>query len=183
MSSSLGLTTDPRARRTVQGTSQTSTDGCDADGNLVDYYCEAKQTCTIPPGQPDPLPLCTFTNTGNVLSQTYDCSGHCLNGACEARCPTFGDLMSYVSVDAETGSVTLENQTDHRRYACQLSFDAPNDSFDCKTGPMPGLIVKMLSQGLKSSYCTGGNFGAFGVGAEAASSSGPTTCDYDCVIP
>jgi hypothetical protein len=179
--SAVGLAADPRVQRTVQGTSQTSTDSCDADGNLVDYYCETKQTCTIP--GPDPLPNCTSVNTGNVLSQAYDCSGHCVNGTCESRCPTFGDLMSYVAVDAATGSATLENQTDHRRYVCQLSFDAANDNYDCKTGPMPGAKVKMLAQGLKSSYCTGGNFGGFGVGAEDAVLSDPPTCDYDCVIP
>jgi hypothetical protein len=122
-------------------------------------------------------------NTGKVVSKSYDCSGHCLNGTCSDRCPTFGDLLTYVAVDAATGAATFENQTDHRRYTCQLTFDESGDSYDCKTGPSVGLAVKMTAQGLKSSTCTGGDFGGFGIGPTGALATDPPTCDYECEIP
>jgi hypothetical protein len=176
-------TTDPQVQKTVQGTNGTFVDSCDAQGNLTDYYCETMQTCTFPTPQPDPLPMCTSMNTGKVVSNSYDCSGHCMNGTCSDRCPTFGDVLTYVTVDAATGAATFENQTDHRRYGCQLTFDASGDTYDCKTGPSVGLAVKMTAQGLKSWTCTGGDFGALGIGPTDALSTDPPTCDYDCVIP
>lgn len=122
-------------------------------------------------------------NTGKVISQTYDCSGHCVNGTCAAHCPTFTDLLSYIAVDSATGAATFENQTGHRRYVCQLEFDFPNDTYDCKADPTVGLVVKMVSQGLKTFLCTGGDFGAFGVGATDAGPIGGERCEYECVIP
>jgi hypothetical protein len=178
-----GDTTDPQLQRTVQGVNGTFVDSCDAQGNLMDYYCETMQTCTFGTPQPDPIPMCTSMNTGKVSSKSYDCSGHCVNGTCSDRCPAFGDLLTYLTVDKATGAATFENQTDHRRYACQLTFDASGDSYNCTTDPTVGLVVKMIAQGLKSLTCTGGDFGSFGIGPMSALSTDPQTCDYECTIP
>ena len=106
-----------------------------------------------------------------------------MNGACYARCPNFGDLMTYITVDSASGDATLQNQTDLRTYVCKLIFDAPGDNYDCKTGPEPGFVVKMVTQGLRSQYCTGGDFGGFGVNDKSASLSQTEKCGYGCVLP
>jgi hypothetical protein len=176
----VGEASDPGIKRTVQGTNGTFTDQCDGAGNLVDFQCESQMNCMPGPG-PDPLPICTMTDTGKVLSQSYDCSGHCADGTCYSRCPVLGDLLTYISVDSTTGDATLENQTDHHRYVCRLGFDAPGDAYDCKNQLMSGSVVEMVTQG--SQFCTGGPFGAFGVGAPGDASIGSDRCDYDCDVP
>jgi hypothetical protein len=174
----------PMMPRSVEGTNGTFMNHCDNTGNLVAYSCEAMTTCVAPSGQADPLPQCTTTETGKVVAQPFDCSGHCMAGGCYARCPALNDLFSYVSIDAATGDATLQDQTDHRRYICKLIFNGAKDGYDCKIGPMPGSVAIMVGQGLKSTLCTGGAIGTIGLDApDAGPAAGSGRCGYDCVVP
>jgi hypothetical protein len=175
----------PMVPRSVDGTNGTFTDHCDNTGNLVAYSCEAMTTCVLAPsGQADPLPQCKTTETGKVVAQTFDCSGHCMAGGCYARCPAVNDLFSYVSIDGATGDATLEDQTDRRRYICKLVFNGAKDGYDCKSGPMPGALAMMVGQGLKSTFCTGGAIGTIGLDApDAGTAAGSGRCAYDCTVP
>jgi len=180
---SVESTIGPAIRRSLRGTNGTFVDSCDDSGNLVDYECETKQVCD----GPWPNPTCTSEYTGNVIPQTYDCNGHCHDGACVARCPAPGDVLTYAAVDTFTGSVTFLNRRERLTYPCKLEFDVPDDSYDCKLDPMMGSAVHVVWQWLRTGYCTGGDFGTFGVDAVRASSldAGATesTCTYSCTLP
>ncbi len=168
---------DPSVQDTVRGTNGVFVDSCDPSGNLVDYLCETKNVCG-----PGPNPGCTEVATGAVISQNVDCSGHCTDGRCDGRCPTYDQRVSFVSVGM-AGAATIHNDTDGRTYACTLTFDAPNDSFDCTTGPHPGSMATITSLGLHGTYCTGKDFGSFGVMFDGVSSPGNEACTYGCSIP
>lgn len=168
---------DPSIQDTVSGTNGVFVDSCDPSGNLVDYLCETRNICG-----PGPNPGCTQVATGAVISQTVDCSGHCIDGRCDGRCPDFDQRVDFVSVGA-AGSATIHNDTDGRAYACTLVFDAPNDAFDCMTDPHAGSTATISSLGLQAAYCTGKGFGAIGLKFDGVTPVGNEACTYQCSIP
>jgi hypothetical protein len=173
-----GYILDPEVPGVVQGSNGTFADACDDDGNLIEYLCESRLLCG-----PGPNPACNSMNTGLVISELIDCSGHCSGAACAARCPNFGDRLVYRSFDPANGAATLENQTDQRSYECELSDDTADDGYDCLTAPTVGSEVKMVTQGLQTSQCTGGGFGTIGVTDLSASDQDWHRCAYACAIP
>jgi hypothetical protein len=78
--------------------------------------------------------------------------------------------MTFTCVDP-SGKVELVSYPDGRSYWCEVSFDNPNDAFNCKTGVSPGLKQAVTSGGLTSCAC--GTLGAIGF----------PNCTYDCVLP
>jgi len=157
---------DPATRKTISGTNGSFTDSCDGALNLLEYSCKTIAICSDPPN-----PSCTYVQTGEVISQPFDCGGTCKDGACASRCPAHGDTLSYLSVAAD-GGAKFRNESDGRVYECQLIFDAPNDAYDCKTGPTVGQRSVITSLGLRATFCTGGEFGNLGIGG----------CSYACRI-
>ena len=155
---------DPGTPGTVSGVNGAFTDECTPDGNLVEYLCETMQECDQPPN-----PACTTVLTGEVVSREFDCNGGCVGGACEDRCPEFGDQLTYLSVDAQ-GNVELRNETDGRKYSCELAFDMGG----C-TGKMAGETTIISALGLRGEPCTGGEFGNIGTGE-------PQQCSYVCTL-
>ena len=105
---------NPAVKDTLSGTNGVFTDSCDSQGNLVDYSCETRTVCG-----PGPNPDCSMFDTGRVVPESIDCSGHCMNGECDGRCPSIGQSYHFVAVGS-AGAVTLGNDTDGRTYACTL---------------------------------------------------------------
>jgi hypothetical protein len=173
-----GYILDPEVAGVVRGSNGTFADACDDDGNLIEFLCESQLICG-----PGPNPACTTMNTGLVISELIDCAGHCSGAACAARCPNFGDRLVYRSFDRATGAATLENQTDQRSYECELADDTADDGYDCLSAPSVGLEVKMVTQGLQTSQCTGGGFGTIGVTDLSAPDQDWHHCAYACAIP
>jgi hypothetical protein len=101
---------DPAVQDTLSGTNGVFTDSCDPQGNLVDYSCETATTCG-----PGPNPGCSMVDTGRVVPQSIDCSGHCVNGRCDGRCPSIGQGYHFVAV-GPAGAATLMNDSDGRTY-------------------------------------------------------------------
>ena len=164
-------------RSTASGVNGTFTDACDADGNVTEYLCEVNyEQCT--PNCWANCPPCA-TLTGQVVSQHFDCDGTCVDGTCAARCPSFGDRLRYLSVDA-SGNATFLNLADQRRYSCRLFWDTASDAYDCKTDAYAGLETQVSALGLFGSYCTGGTFGNIGVGVVTPASN--EACAYECTI-
>jgi hypothetical protein len=168
---------DPAVPDVVSGTNGVFSDACDAQGNLVDYYCETFNVCG-----PGPNPSCQMYLTGRVVSQNVDCSGHCSTASCDSRCPAIGQRFHYAAVGA-SGAATIVNDSDGRTYACSVLYDNPNDSFSCTTGPTVGMAGTITSLGMHGSYCTGKGFGNIGVTIDGVSAPGNETCAYGCDIP
>jgi hypothetical protein len=87
-----------------------------------------------------------------------------------------------VSIDA-AGNPVLDNTGDGRRYACTLSFDSARDAFDCKTGPRAEMTATITTLGLHGSFCTGADFGGFGVRFDGVPTPDNESCSYACSIP
>jgi hypothetical protein len=155
---------DPEERERTIGDNGTFEDACDADGNLIEYVCETQEMC-----EGFPNPACTTFLTGNVIEQLLNCSGHCVDATCEARCPAFDDIVRYLSIDA-SGNPELLNVTDGRNYSCDLIFDAGG----C-TSIVAGAERVITSLGLRGGPCTGADFGNIGT-------SDPQQCSYRCDI-
>jgi hypothetical protein len=164
---------DPAVPYIWTGTNGAFLDACDSSGNLTKHSCEAKLLC----GPGGPNPECNDFDTGLVLTQTVDCAGHCSGGACPSRCPTFGDTMTVQTLDA-SGNVTLRDAVDGRRFACQLSYDQPNDGFDCIADVHVGLAGTFSSQGFSGDYCTGANIGSLGLCYPSAAACVGQHCTY-----
>jgi hypothetical protein len=169
---------DPSSPSTVTGTNGTFGDSCTSAGDLTDYTCETASVCGSGVN-----PDCKLYETGRVIPTAVDCAGHCANGACDARCPTFNQVLRFVTVSSGSGDAVLDNTADGRRYTCTVSFDSKNDSFDCKTGPQPGMTVTITSMGLHSNYCAGADFGGFGVKFPNVANPDNESCAYECSIP
>jgi hypothetical protein len=107
-------TGNPEQRAEVTGANGTFSDLCAADGNLLEYVCEAETLC-----EGDINPACYTFQTGSVVAKTVDCVGSCMDGTCAARCPVTGDHVKYLVI-AETTAVFL-NETDGRSYGCATS--------------------------------------------------------------
>jgi hypothetical protein len=155
---------DPEERERTIGDNGTFEDTCAADGNLIEYVCETQIVC-----EGAPNPACTTLLTGNATEQVLNCSGHCVDGTCEARCPAVGDVIRYLSVDA-SGNPELSNVTDGRQYSCDLIFDAGG----C-TSIVADTERVITSLGLRGGPCTGADFGNIGT-------SDPQQCSYRCDI-
>ena len=168
---------DPSVQDTLTGTNGVFTDSCDSQGNLVDYSCETETVCG-----PGPTPGCSMYDTGRVVPQSIDCSGHCVNGRCDGRCPSIGQGYHFVAV-GPPGAATLMNDSDGRTYACSLIYDQSGDSFDCTTGPTAGLAGSITSLGLHGGYCTGQDFGNIGVTIDGVPAPDGQSCTYSCSIP
>jgi hypothetical protein len=63
-------------RETTTGTNGTFTDECDAEGKLVEYYCEYQLLCGTDMMDCAPYP------TGQAISRTTTCMFVCGGGAC-----------------------------------------------------------------------------------------------------
>jgi hypothetical protein len=168
---------DPSTPSEVHATNGTFIDSCTPAGDLTDYTCEAVAVCG-----PGPNPRCDAYETGRATPNAVDCAGHCINGACDGRCPTFNQVLRFVTV-SPSGDAVLDNTIDGRRYTCSVSFDSPHDTFDCKTGPQPGMTATITSLGLHGSYCTGANFGGFGVKFANVANPDNESCTYACSVP
>lgn len=149
---------NPTIEMIVQGTNGTLASLCDPQGNLSEPVCETQSSCG---GGPNPG--CTQSLTGNVVTQTIDCAGHCVNGACDGRCPVAGDPFHCVSTD-EDGGVVIVDDANERNFACTIVFSAP--SYDCVHGIQANaqgtLQAMSVSKAIMSGgavYCTGQSFG------------------------
>ncbi len=164
---------NPGVRGTTIGSSGTFTDSCNASGNLVEYLCEISDRPCAPDASPAPNdaggPCLTFYTTGNIITDTIDCEGHCSNGACDPRCPEYGDSLRYDDLGV------FSNQRDGRRYQCAFAIGTP----ECATATLVGTKTTVRSLTLYSSSCTGRSFGMIYV-------DHPTTpaldCAYSCSI-
>jgi hypothetical protein len=168
---------NPSIRDVVTGTNGSFIDTCDGQGNLVDYSCETHTTCG-----PGPNPGCTPFETGRVVPTSIDCSGHCVNGWCDGRCPADGDQFHFTG-PASGGMVTIHDDTDGRTFVCTVVYDNPGDTFDCTTGPASGVTGTVSSLGLHGDYCTGKSFGNIGVAIAGIASPNGEACAYACSIP
>jgi hypothetical protein len=168
--------TDPAVRTAWSGNNGDFVDACDDAGNLTKYSCETQLQCS-----PGPDAECSSSETGAVTSSHIDCAGHCADGACPSRCPTFGDSVEVESIDA-SGGVVLRDAYDGRRYTCTLAFDQPGDGFDCISGVKVGSEATFSSQGFSGSYCTGNAIGAIGLCYPSASVCTGQNCTYQCSV-
>lgn len=166
-----GVLPDPTKRRTVNGANGSFTDECDANGNLVEYVCETVNECG-----PGPNPACNNAQTGDVVSEMFDCAGTCQDGTCVARCPSEGDEVEYIEVAGV--DVVLENLTDGRRYDCVMSFDQDSDTYDCTNDPSVGDKTAVFGLGLMSAWCTGTQAFNLGTAMDGASQQ----CTYMCMM-
>lgn len=166
---------NPEVSHTHTGSNGTFADHCDAEGNLVDYECEAMPApCGPPPNGCWDRPL---IQTGRVipLPQTVDCSGTCRNARCDGRCPQQGDQITFEGLDAD-GRQTVRNDTDGRTYACSADMAA------CTNAPLhqTGFVHSL---GLTDLYCTGAAFGSIGVVLDGVPTpQGLDTCLLSCSI-
>jgi hypothetical protein len=108
-------------RTTTVGADETLTDSCDADGNLVEHTCQRLELSDSACGCAGECSPCVH-QTGRVLSATHDCKGNCVDGACASWCPAVGDELA-VTVDADAGTLEVENLTQDRRYLCSVHPD------------------------------------------------------------
>lgn len=119
-------------KETYSGTNGASTDACE-DGYLVQYACETETVL-------DHTDLSSSVfGTGVVIRRTVDCGGRCADGACPNVCPTHGDALRYLSVEAN-GDATLESLVSGWIYACDI-----DPLGYCVTTPRPGDIVNVLA--------------------------------------
>lgn len=142
------------------------TDSCDARGNLVSYQCEEVHVRCPNGGRRGGrhnrhMEAPCLERTGRVKADTVDCDGQCRAGACNKRCPQFGDKLTYLRIDADGNSVFV-NASDPRRIACSMVFDQKKDNFDCKTGPKVGDVITVEGLGMSTTMCTGGTWGNLG---------------------
>ena len=153
-----GPVINPTIEMIVHGTNGTLASTCDAQGNLSEPECESMLSCG-----PGPNPGCVQNLTGNAVTQTVDCAGHCVNGACDGRCPVAGDPFHCVSADGD-GGVAIVDDANQRSFDCTIVFSAP--SYDCVQGIQAN--VQGTLQGFTASnaiasggavYCTGKSFG------------------------
>jgi len=156
--------------RRLHGTNGDFSDHCDPAGMLIKYTCELTGAC-------QPQAPCVQSATGKVVSQTIDCAGTCMSGACLPRCPTAGESLEYKSVTAD-GSATLQSQTTGRSYACHPAAIAPNPGYDCLASPQVGHTVVVTDSGDAGLYCT-----ASTVHLVVGSTPVDPTCAYDCQVP
>jgi hypothetical protein len=91
-------------------------------------------------------------------------------------------MMSVESV-VGAGSVVVVDQTDGRHFDCTLSFDNPNDAFDCVSGVHVGSAGNMVAQGFRGNWCTGGDIGGWGVCYDGGASCNVENCSYTCTVP
>jgi hypothetical protein len=105
-----------------------------------------------------------------------NCRGKEDRGACKASiitsCPAPGQELEWLCVDPTDGTTELRNASDNRIYWCDLVFDNPNDSFDCKTNTAPGLKQAITSGGNPGGSCP----------CESTVAIGVPNCSYDCQI-
>ena len=66
---------DPAVRESIEGSNGTFVEACDDQKNLIAYHCDMQIRCG---GTLDCAPF----PTGVVSPVTYDCQGHCEDGAC-----------------------------------------------------------------------------------------------------
>jgi len=161
-------TSDVELRQSWTGGNGSYTDHCDANGNLVEYGCDAQVVCSLPFSHVPP----DIERTGEVVATAVDCNGSCSEGACRSSCPDVGDIVTYLEVDASAASFL--NETKGERYDCALIFDNPRDSFDCSNDPRPGDAEVIAGLGLFGSFCTSKNFGNIGL---------ESGCSYRCGTP
>lgn len=143
--------------RQLEGDDGAHTDACDAHGNLLSYQCEAESFRCPGGGGRDRRPVrpC-YRQTGRVEEEQVDCDGGCAAGACNQRCPAFGDTLVYLSVGA---TVVFDSNGDARHIECTLGYDQQDD-YDCANDPRPGDTLTVEGLGLSSTMCTGGVWGA-----------------------
>jgi hypothetical protein len=162
-----GVTSEPvdaETKGVIRGDNGVFTDECDADGNLVEYVCETEMVCDEPPN-----PACESFTTGQVIAQNLDCVGTCVDGSCAARCPDFGDQVTYLTLGEADGAATFRNETDGRNYSCDLIFEGGSD---CRSESRIGSSHTIQSLGLRGGPCTGLDFGNIGLEG----------CSYRCDI-
>jgi hypothetical protein len=177
---------NPTETSTVHGTNGTIVSACDNHGDLVQPVCETQQNCS---GFPNPS--CTVTTTGRVVTLAVSCAGHCIDGACDGRCPAQADRFTSLSSDG-AGSVVIRDENSARRYACTVAFSAPG--VDCNGGVhagAQGTIQGFTEGGTNPSpggaayYCTGTDFGNLPItldGIAAASPYQNEACALTCGV-
>ena len=108
---------------TTVGLTETVTDYCDDDGNLVQHHCE---WLPLPTTDCAPcVPGCAYCDgecppcgvqTGGVLESPFDCGGDCHDGVCLSWCPTQGHELR-IEIGADS-ILRVENETVPGVYAC-----------------------------------------------------------------
>jgi len=132
-------------------------DTCDARGDLISFQCELRdRVCPGGGGRDRHMTAPCYEQTGAVTHERVACDGHCRDGACPARCPAFGDRLTYREVGT---AVVFDSAADPRRIACALGFDQ-RDAHDCAADPRAGDRFVVEGLGLSGSACTGGAWGA-----------------------
>jgi hypothetical protein len=160
--------TNPEEKGGIDGTNGLFVDHCTEDGHLLDYICALE---CLEYDEP-PNPVCIEWGPGEAVEIFYDCVGQCVDGTCDGRCPDFGHRLEILTISGESSG--FENLDDGRRYACTLSWDQTDDTFDCATDLSVGQTVEITTLGV-SGYCTGAEWGSFGIGD-------PQTCTFGCDI-
>jgi hypothetical protein len=117
-----------KTRATTTGLNGAFTDECDADGNLVEYACESE--CRPTPGS-DIITDCH--RTGNVVRETWDCGGRCVDGTGPLWCPEDDDLLAVESVNGDT---TVFRDTSGAVQTC--IHERLAGSYDCRSSTLVG---------------------------------------------
>jgi hypothetical protein len=163
----------PGERAVLTGTNGQFQDRCTTDGNLVDYACDVTNASTGPPWH---------VYSGKVAATYYDCGGACRAGVCIGSCPAAGQALAFESAVVDSYLV-VRNEAEDRRYGCVVTWDDPNDSFDCTAGIHSGLTGSIRSFAGSGNQCTA-QFAEFPIAIDgvASSCSGCPTCKLECRV-
>jgi hypothetical protein len=115
-----------RVLGTTTGLTETKSDSCDANGDLVQHRCEILPSTDCAPCAGE-CPSCV-EHTGRLIAVPFDCGGGCSAGVCDSWCPEPSDILNF-----ETGSdstLVVENETSGRRYSCIPHPDGESGCFD-----------------------------------------------------
>jgi hypothetical protein len=166
---------DPGTRQTILGDNGSFTDRC-VGGRLVDYRCETRAEVCWP--ERGPSGGVRALETGRVIPAGFNCDGYCSAGSCPSRCPQYYAPLEFISVGESTAR--FRNLDDESIYECELNWDSSSDEFDCRTDPMVGDEVEIVSRGDIPRYCTSGIIGRIGVAY--STEPGQSVCGYECEL-
>lgn len=141
-------------RSKATGTNGSFTDECDSSGNLLEYVCEMAPCVSTKVAFPTGgrgqggASGVTYCPTGQVISQTIDCGGHCDDGACFGWCATQGGEEFHVTgVEGSTLTMTMQSYS----YSCIVAFQ--REGYDCLGQELVGRSMIVTSLGT----CAGGS--------------------------
>jgi hypothetical protein len=140
-----------RTRGTTIGANGSFTDSCDASGNLLEHACELgpciSTRIAVPFGGSAGSGGILTCPTGQVISRTVDCGGHCEEGACFGWCAEQGGKFQVTGVEG----MSLAMTKDSYEYSCAVVFQ--REGYDCLGEELVGRTMVVTSLGA----CTGGS--------------------------